>query len=138
MGNHHKTLEAPSILILDDEAMVRELLHDMLDLLGCRATVCASPLQALEILESKSFDLILSDFRMPHLTGQEFYDEAVGRDPELASRIIFLTGDACDFETQFFLRTTGSLHLAKPFQFASLKLIIEQALKRKTGAPMKA
>jgi anti-sigma regulatory factor (Ser/Thr protein kinase) len=87
--------EAPSaqVLVLDDEKSVAELLGEILETLGHRATIACSGEEALELLSQTDFDVILSDFRMPNMNGREFYESAVWRRPELAPRIIFLTGD---------------------------------------------
>ena len=123
-------VEGARILVLDDEALVGELLQDILGLLGYRARHCASPLRALELLETEFFDLVISDFRMPQMSGEEFRAQAVAMNPALADRIIFITGDAMSDNTQYFFKTTKSPHLSKPFHFESIKQIIEQALER--------
>ena len=116
------------ILVLDDERHIAELLSEMLRLLGHDPTTCLSPIQALEALESGPFDLILSDFRMPVMNGQEFYLRVREMDPKLASRIIFLTGDVLNEETHGFLKSSGNMHLAKPFQLPALEAVIHEVL----------
>ena len=128
--SHQKTSERPRILILDDEPMVGELLHDMLGLFGYSASSCTSPARALELLEHEKFDLILSDYQMPQMSGQEFYDRALELDPALGNRIVFITGDAANEDTNFFLKSTGTAHLAKPFQLATMKTVIEDTLEK--------
>lgn len=127
------SVSAARILVVDDEPMVGELLHDMLRLLGYEVEFCTSPSRALDILASSYFDLVLSDFCMPQMSGQEFFDQATAANESLTRRIIFITGDAESEETRFFLKSTSSLHLSKPFQFAEIKDMIEQALR--TTAP---
>lgn len=114
--------------------MVGELLFDLLGLLGYQPEYCDSPIRALELLETTNYDLVVSDYRMPEMTGQEFYDRAVGQDAALARRIIFLTGDTVSDETEFFFRSTGSTHLSKPFQFEKVKAVIEEVLEKNAAA----
>jgi PAS domain S-box-containing protein len=118
------------ILVLDDEKHIAELLSEMLRLLGHDPTPCLSPVQALKVLEGGGYDLILSDFRMPVMNGQEFYERVREKDPKLASRIIFLTGDMVSEETHGFLKGSGNSHLAKPFQLPALQLLIDQVIAK--------
>jgi two-component system NtrC family sensor kinase len=118
------------ILVLDDERQIAEMLAEMLTMLGHEPRACVAPAQALEVLEEESFDLILSDFRMPGMNGAEFYARVREMDASLASRIIFLTGDVVNEETGAFLAATGNAHLGKPFQIAALAAVIEESAAR--------
>jgi PAS domain S-box-containing protein len=117
------------ILILDDETSISELLAEMLSLLGYAPVKSNNPREALELIQKQPFDLILSDFRMPGMNGQEFYEQAISQKPDLSRRIIFLTGDVVTEETKKFLERVGNPHLAKPFQLASVQQIIAEALE---------
>lgn len=116
------------ILVLDDEAGIADLLGEMLLFLGHKPVVCNHPNKALEHLSAKQFDLVLSDFRMPEMNGEQFFRAAIQKRPELARKIIFLTGDLVNEETQRFLKSTGNPHLPKPFQLASVEQVISDAL----------
>src|SRR5262245_34902029 len=87
------------ILVLDDEKSLAALLGEMLGMLGYSPTVCHTPDQALELVNKHKYDLILSDFHMPGMDGGQFYRVVIERRPELAKRIIFLTGDLFNAET---------------------------------------
>ncbi len=121
---------AGRILVLDDEKSIADMLAEMLGLLGYTPTVCNSPVHALEILAEHDFDLIISDFRMPGLNGRQFYQLAAQKNPELAQRIIFLTGDVVNEETQAFLHSIGNPHIAKPFNLTSVKKVVEQSIRK--------
>lgn len=116
------------ILVLDDEPSIAEMLCEMLDMLGHKATLCLSGTEALAMIDKRKFDVVLSDFRMPIMNGQEFYHCVSEKDSSLASRIIFLTGDSMNEETQKFLKSTGNSHLAKPFQFTDLQRAVGEML----------
>jgi PAS domain S-box-containing protein len=119
---------AGNILVLDDEKSIADMLAEMLGLLGYTPTVCNAPAHALELLEDKDFDLIISDFRMPGINGRQFYELAARIKPELSSRIIFLTGDVVNEETQQFLKSIGNPHIAKPFNLNSVKKVVEDSI----------
>jgi two-component system, NtrC family, sensor kinase len=124
---------AANILVLDDERAIAELLSEMLGLIGHHPTLAFSPVKALELLDQTEFDLILSDFRMPVMNGQEFHSKVMEKNPELARRIIFLTGDTVNEETHDFLTSAGNPNLAKPFQLATLERVVSETLAKATA-----
>jgi CheY-like chemotaxis protein len=117
------------ILVLDDERDLTKILREMLSLRGYAATACHSAGEALELVARETFDLILSDYRMPMMNGKEFFQAALRLKPDLARRILFLTGDSLQEETQAFLRSTGTPYLAKPFHFATLEKVVANMLQ---------
>jgi CheY-like chemotaxis protein len=126
---------AGSILVLDDEKSIAEMLGEMLDLLGYTPTLCHAGAQALEWIDRQDFDLVISDFRMPLMNGRQFYEQAVKKKPALARRVIFLTGDVVNEETQAFLKSIGNPHMAKPFNLGSVKAIVAEALQANASGP---
>ena len=122
------------ILVLDDEKSIAELLGELLLALGHQPTLCHSAAQALELLGETEFDLIISDFRMPAMDGRAFYEAVLAQKPELARRIIFLTGDVVNEDTLRFLRSVGNPYLAKPFQLSTVEQSVAQVL-RENAAP---
>jgi PAS domain S-box-containing protein len=123
-------LVSANILVLDDERGLAELLGELLKILGYTPTICNSPARALEFLEQQSFDLIISDFRMPGMNGQEFYDVVKQKYPALQSRVVFVTGDVLNEETHGFLQSTGNPHLGKPFNLTSVKHVVAEVLSQ--------
>ena len=79
---------------------------------------------ALQALKEKSYDVIVSDLKMPEMDGQELYARLTADAPHLISRIIFTTGDTVSAETRSFLERTGRPYLFKPFK---VKDLVEQA-----------
>jgi len=116
------------VLVLDDEQSIAELLSEMLSVLGHRPEICLNPAVALEMLAKEDFDLVISDFRMPVMNGEAFYRALIKTHPHLARRVIFLTGDVINEETQHFLASTGNPHLDKPFQLTRLEAVIGEIL----------
>jgi signal transduction histidine kinase/ActR/RegA family two-component response regulator len=128
--------EAPSasrraarVLVLDDERAIAELLGEMLVLQGHEPVLCFNPVEALERLRCETFDLVLSDYRMPNMDGQEFHQRLGEFRPELAAGMIFLTGDAVSSETQHFLHGAGKRHLTKPFRLDQVESLISLSLE---------
>ena len=118
------TVTAPRILVVDDEVCIADLLSEMLRILGFTPTACNSPLVALELLAREEFDVVLSDFRMPHLNGDEFFRRVVSSHPHLRSRFVFLTGDTMSEGTNDLRSGQGSRYICKPFDIATIQQVI--------------
>ncbi|MBI4013345.1 MAG: response regulator, partial [Candidatus Rokubacteria bacterium] len=82
-----------TILVVDDETEVADVLAEMLSADGHAVETAASGAIALEKLRARVYDLVLSDLRMPGLDGPGLYREVERRHPRLARRFVFLTGD---------------------------------------------
>lgn len=119
---------AARILVVDDERALAELLGELLSVLGHEPVICCSPQQALELIEERSFDVILSDFRMPLMNGQQFYERVSERHPDLARRMGFLTGDVVAADTRAFLESVGNPHLRKPFRLDAVAKLVSDLL----------
>src|SRR5205809_2081475 len=77
-----------------------------------------------------SFDVIICDLRMPHLSGREMYTKLARQDPRVAERIIFATGDTVRGDTLQFLEALGRPYLHKPFTLAELRAALGHAAKQ--------
>jgi CheY-like chemotaxis protein len=112
------------VLVLDDEPLVCASLQR---LLSRRFEVVpqTSPLQALRLLRAgERFDAVLCDLMMPELSGPDFFDRLREARPELASRVVFLTGGAFTEGTREFLRRTENPRLQKPCDAAELVAVL--------------
>jgi CheY-like chemotaxis protein len=76
------------------------------------------------------FDVILCDLMMPEMTGMKFYEALQESRPELAQRVVFLTGGAFTPAAREFMKTVPNRCLAKPFDMDALA----DTLRRVGGA----
>jgi CheY-like chemotaxis protein len=97
-------------------------------LLGHKPTICTSPREALQQVDQHHFDLILADFHMPEIDGEQFYRLVVARHPDLAHRMVFITGDSFGDEVNRFFAATDLPHLDKPCSIATLRQTIHDHL----------
>ena len=111
-------------LIVDDETMVLDVLEKALTSSGFSVEKTESAREALKMLTDLEFDLIISDMKMPGLGGKELYGEVKRIRPGMLKKIIFITGDSLNKETEAFLSSIGGLSLRKPFTLKQLKDII--------------
>lgn len=118
------------ILIVDDEAMMLHVIQRILQNDGHDVVCRASAAEALDLLRSaEHFDVIASDVMMPTMTGLEFYETLVSQDPDLARRIIFMTGGAITEKVDAFLQAVPNQKIQKPFKASVLREAIQVALR---------
>ncbi|MES0811708.1 PAS-domain containing protein [Roseibium sp. SCPC15] len=120
------SLKKQNVLVVDDEADVGELIRDLLEDLGCRTTLCTNARQALEELSINAFDMIISDFKMPGMNGEEFYDILLQRLPGYTERIGFVTGDSMGKDVTQFLSQSKRPFIEKPISGKELETLIKQ------------
>lgn len=118
-----------SILVVDDEPLLRQNLSKFLEIIGHEPHVASDGREALEAIESSDIDLVLTDVNMPDMDGLELINELRGRDPPLP--IIVMSGGG-RFDKTLLLQSATVLgavvSLAKPFSFEDLKKVIEDVL----------
>lgn len=113
------------VMVVDDEPDIIELLTHFLKQMGFIVDVALDGNEAMEKIGKNSYDLIISDLKMPNgFTGDKLHKFIKYKDPDLAQRMIFMTGDIINHETQKFLFSTGNPYLEKPFLPESLMNII--------------
>ena len=118
------------ILIVDDEPAVSGFLLELLTARGHRVDTAADVPEALQKIARAELDLIISDMRLPQGSGRDVHRAAKLKEPALASRMIFTSGDGQDEEILRFVRETGGQMVPKPCTVAE----IERAIGRAMGA----
>jgi two-component system NtrC family sensor kinase len=114
------------ILIVDDEAEIREILSDILTGAQHRVAAVASGREALERMAEERFDVILTDIRMPDLDGRTLYREIERRWPEQAARVVFVTGDSLASTLHEFASEYGRPVIEKPFLPKEVRRVIAE------------
>src|SRR6266852_4621635 len=90
------------VLVVEDEVDTRELLAFTLGLDGHHVEAAENGREALELLAGRSYDVILSDLRMPGMSGEDLYRRIERGWPHLAPRFVFVTGEKPGgFQTQY-------------------------------------
>lgn len=119
-------MQRQRILVVDDDEIVRDAVAMMLDADDREVDTAGNRAEALRLLEQGSYDVIVSDLRIPDLEGPTFYHELKQRRPEALQRLIFMTGSAPEFVD--FLEETGVPVLAKPFSAEELRQAVQWVL----------
>ena len=118
-----------SILIIDDEPSIASGLKRLLSRDGYTVETVANGHLALTKLRERSYDLLLSDMRMPEIDGPSLYRTLEHQYPHLLRRVIFLTGDTLNPETKMFLDQSAAPCLTKPCTVAEIRRAIQQVLE---------
>jgi CheY-like chemotaxis protein len=108
------------VLLADDDVQVRDGLAKVLRKYGFRVETAENGLAAFAELQQKTYHAIVSDVMMPYMDGIRLYERLATDFPELAQRVVFITGYAGDLKVWEFLDTTGQPVLTKPFDVVDL------------------
>src|SRR5206468_3885470 len=79
-------------------------------------------------LRAETYDLVLSDLKMPELDGPGLYETLARDHPHMLRRVVFLTGDALSSEITAFLERAGAPYLYKSFTLEELRRVIQRTL----------
>jgi PAS domain S-box-containing protein len=120
------TLDGPArrALVVDDEPDIAETIRELLQREGFEVTVASDGAAALMALDRVDFDVVLSDLRMPGVSGPEMYERVREIRPHLLSRIAFVTGDTLGASMDHFLKESGRPVLEKPFTRAGVRCLV--------------
>ena len=116
------------VLVVEDEPAIGRLVREALEEDGHRVIVALDGGDALARLSEERCDLIVLDWRLPHLGGHRLYDEIRARWPALADRIVLTTGDALASEPETVAGRDGVPMLLKPFDVAELRRTVQNRL----------
>ena len=115
-----------AILIVDDEADIREALSEILIGAHHRVVTATSGHDALQRMASEHFDAILTDIRMPDLDGRALFQEIEKRWPGRANRVVFVTGDTLASALREFVSSSGRPVIEKPFLPSEVRRVIAE------------
>ena len=116
------------ILLVDDNPIVSQVIIDILSLDGYGVDTAPNGIAALEKMEGRRYDLVLTDLHMPEMDGAELYQELAKRQTHPRQKIIFLTGTVGTSETHRLVLDTGLPVLRKPFNLVELLDLVEKVL----------
>jgi two-component system, NtrC family, response regulator AtoC len=120
----------PSILIVDDDEVMRETLSDVLKKRGYEVAAAGSGNGALSAIKKNIIDLVLLDMKLPDLDGLEVLKKIKEFDTEIL--VIMMTAYS-DVQTAVSAMKSGAYHyINKPFELEELRLLIEKGLETKS------
>jgi DNA-binding NtrC family response regulator len=117
--------------VVDDEPTIRTAVARYLRRRGWEADEAGDGRAALAILERSplgGYDVVISDLRMPHYSGDQLHDWLARHRPDLFERLILITGDLGSPALSDFITRTPRPVIEKPFELAALAQLIETVL----------
>ena len=103
------------ILVVDDELDIRELLRRFFEPESYTVDLAKDGREAWRKIQDKKYDCMFLDLKMPRIGGEDLYQLILGISENLASKVIFITGDTVSRETRDFVSKSGNFVITKPF-----------------------
>ncbi|HET7274248.1 MAG TPA: MHYT domain-containing protein [Longimicrobiaceae bacterium] len=116
------------LLLVEDEPGIRLVLQHYLRRRGHRAVVAADGAEALDLISAKgpdSYDVIVSDLRMPGLSGDRFLEKLQARGDGLHNRLMFISGDGANPQTARMMEEAAVPIMYKPFGLEDFSKLVE-------------
>ena len=115
-----------NILVVDDEAKMRHLLSIMLEGHGHTVENASDGLEALELIKEKPFDMVITDIKMPRMSGIELLDRL--KQDDLLCPVVFITAFATVESAVDAMRMGAVDYITKPFEADRIRLTVERTL----------
>jgi DNA-binding NtrC family response regulator len=129
MSNAGMRTASLPVLLIEDEATVMAYVRKALERNGYQVVPTKSGAEALRLLAASDFLGVVSDMRTPGgVNGYDVHSWIAGHRPELASRVVFITGDIANEETISTLQKTGAPCVEKPFLVHDFIAVVEKTL----------
>jgi PAS domain S-box-containing protein len=125
----HAALGGHSVLIVDDEEGIREIVQDGLSARGMRVEAAESSEAALDYLAKSSCEIVLCDFNLPGMSGEKLFEEMRTRLGNSMPRFVFMTGELVSPAVTERFREKGARVLQKPFQLSGLATLLTELLQ---------
>lgn len=120
--------EKVKVLVVDDEAVIRDLLNRLLTFEGLIVKCADDGLKAIEAAEKERFDIVFLDIKMPKMNGLEIFSMLRKIDPKLSC--VFMTGYALEASLLDKTKQPGVICLKKPFEdISQIKEIASKVLQ---------
>jgi DNA-binding NtrC family response regulator len=116
----------PSVMILDDEAIVCERLRSTLEKLHLDLETFTDPLEAIKRFSEKKFQVLITDLKMKELNGIEILKRVKQASPE--TQVIIITGFATVEKAKEALKIGAYDFIAKPFKLSQLRDLVVKAI----------
>ena len=121
-----------SILIVDDEPNVQRVLKEVLSEDGHKVEITDNAMDALDLVDDNSYDLIVLDIVMPGMNGIELYKKIKEKESSTNGKMLFITGDILNKDTESFLNEINANFIVKPFDVRYFKHRVNTLLNNKS------
>jgi two-component system, NtrC family, sensor kinase len=120
------------ILVVDDEKYILDFFVEVFRTFPMFVDTATDGRMAMKKMQHEDYDLIVTDFKMPQMSGRDLFNWIKDNRPHMTNRIIFVTGDTVSLDTRSFFENSRSRYLAKPFKIEEVKEAIQQTFELRT------
>ncbi len=117
------------ILVVDDEKSLREMLAILLQREGYQVLQVENGKKALELVKNSEFDLIITDMKMPELSGLELLRKLREQDNDIT--VLMMTAFSSTEDAVEAMKLGAYDYITKPFKNDEIRLVVKNALERK-------
>ncbi len=128
-----QVLRGRSVLVVDDEESIREIVQEGLAARGVKVDCAANSEEALLLLPAHPYEFVLCDFNLPGLHGQQLFERMRSTMSDSSPRFVFMTGDLVEPATVAAIREQGAQILQKPFHVSALAALLVELLQPQTA-----
>ena len=134
-GDRHVQCEKiPTILLVDDDELVRQAFGMFFDALGWKHELVADGIRGLERARSNAFDIIITDLMMPQMDGADFLRQVRKDNPR--QTVIVVTGGAASEHEAHLLGLGAAQILQKPVDLETLQNVVASLMSQPTAEPV--
>jgi PAS domain S-box-containing protein len=124
-----EALRGHAILVVEDEESICEIVEQGLTFRGMKVKTLGTSEEAQAYLETNSCEVVLCDFNLPGMNGEQFFEQLHSRQNGSPLRFIFMTGDVFDPGVADRYRAKGASILQKPFSVSALVALLVEILQ---------
>ncbi|MCP5005482.1 MAG: diguanylate cyclase [Planctomycetes bacterium] len=128
--NEDDSSKKTRIMLVDDEESFLKVLQSVLEIIGYRVTMCLNAFDAIEELRREVYELVVTDLKMPGLSGVEFVKKVKQISPN--AYIVVMTGFPSVETAVRCMKLGASDYLVKPFDMEFFQIIVERTLYKRT------
>jgi DNA-binding NtrC family response regulator len=118
-------VEKPSILVVDDDLRMRQLVRDTLAVEGFESRQCIDGREAAQLLSTQPFDIVITDLMMPYFNGIEILEKARQANPDCL--VVLVTGYGTIESAVEAIRKGAYDYIQKPFEPDELLFVVRRA-----------
>jgi len=117
-----------SILVVDDEEMMRNMLEKILSREGYQVKTAGDGLAALDLLKTEKINIIISDMKMPRMNGFELLEIVKKKQPDIGVIIMTAYGDTYTVKDALLLGADE--YVTKPFKSYEITMVVERVYRK--------
>ena len=119
--------ENENVLVVDDESLIRDYLKEILKRMGCSADEAVNGKEAIEKLKNSEYDIVITDIRMPEISGMDVLKEAKISQP--SSEILMITAFGTIENAVEAMKMGAYDYITKESSLDHIELIVKKAIE---------